>query len=90
MNHRSANRSAAQRSSVQVSRSESATCSRIKPDSKRPREHSFFEDFNLEHSRSDVSIAVFARSAGADPAQPGQQRTADAREVRSPSCVYVG
>lgn len=90
MNHRSASRSATQRSPGPVGRSEAAGCSMGKPEFIRGSQHSFLEDFNLEHSLSGVTITLFAISASADPAQSGLQRSTEARELISPSCVYLG
>ena len=90
MNHLSVSRNTSQHSLRPVGRPKSAGFSKIKPELTRANQRAFVEDFNLEHSFSDLSIVQIAISASADlavHATPGSRRAYDRNSL---NCVYIG
>ena len=79
MNHRSANRYAAQSATNSTARSEGNSRRKRNSESAGGVALAFQEDFNLEHSRNGLTISVFAQSNSPDPHKPDV-----------PSCVYLG
>jgi hypothetical protein len=90
MNHLSVSRNTSQHSFRPVGHPKSADFSKIKPELTRANKRTFVEDFNLEHSFSDLSIVQIAISASADlavHATPGSHRAYDRNSL---NCVYIG
>lgn len=50
----------------------------------------FFEDFNMEHSCSNVTASLMAYSASREPHKQGKSRTVNALTMNTPSCIYLG
>ena len=94
MNHRSVNQGATQTSPSQRGIPERAGISRIKLESGSKsgseRERPFLEDFNMEHSCSNVTVALKAFSAGSDAGEQARSRNPAALSMNTPSCVYLG
>jgi len=94
MKHRSPTRHSAQISLQQASLPEGAMLSISRPQSmpqsspegKRP----FVEDFNMEHSCSNVTVALRAFSAGSESGEPAKSRNPAVLSMNTPSCVYLG
>jgi hypothetical protein len=69
---------------LSITRPESRTESTT--EKKRP----FVEDFNMEHSCSNVTVALIAFSAGSDAGEQARSRNPAALSMNTPSCVYLG
>jgi len=61
-----------------------------RPESRAERKRPFVEDFNMEHSCSNVTAGLIAFSAASDPTEPGKSRNSSALTLNTPSCVYLG
>jgi hypothetical protein len=57
-----------------------------KPERKRP----FIEDFNMEHSCSNVTVALRAFSTTGDSLEQAKSRNPAILTMNAPSCVYLG
>jgi hypothetical protein len=90
MNHRSVNRRASQKSPRPADRPEGTGFSKNKLESKTERKQPFLEDFNMEHSCGNVTVALIAFSAAVDSMESGTSRNQHAYSVNVPSCVYLG
>jgi hypothetical protein len=94
MNHRSPIRRSTQISLKPVGRPEGSAISVSKPES-RPesraeRKRPFVEDFNMEHTCSNVTVALMAFSAGSDPGEQARSRNPALLSMNTPSCIYLG
>ncbi len=89
-NHRSASRGKTQQARRSAGRREESIFSNIKPAAMSANERSFFEDFNLEHSLSRISITQIAISARASALKPATPAKNYAYDLNPPNCVYVG
>lgn len=87
MNHRIANRRGSQNPPKAAGRSDGTRISINKLETRSERRQAFLEDFNMEHCRSTVSVALLAFSNGSDSVEPRKSFT---QPVNSPSCVYLG
>ncbi|MGO9337538.1 MAG: hypothetical protein ACLPY1_08535 [Terracidiphilus sp.] len=94
MEHRSPNRHSAQISLQPAGRANAAMLSIAKSDSKpesRPEmKRPFFEDFNMEHSCSNVAVVLRAFSAAGDSGEQNKLRNPAALSMNTPSCIYLG
>jgi hypothetical protein len=61
-----------------------------RPESRSDRKRPFLEDFNMEHSCSNVTVALRAFSVSSDPVEPGKSRSISALSTNTPSCIYLG
>jgi hypothetical protein len=94
MKHRSPTRHSAQISLKQASRPAGAVISISMPDS-RPeawaeKQRPFLEDFNMEHSCSNVTVALRAFSAASEPGEQARSRNPAMLSMNTPSCIYLG
>jgi hypothetical protein len=94
MNHRSPIRRNTQISLKPAHRSEGSVFSMATPDSApesmAERKRPFVEDFNMEHSCSNVTVALRAYSAASDAGEQGRSRNPAALSMNTPSCIYLG
>jgi len=79
MNHRSANRRAAQEQRRPSGQPDGIGFSRTQSEFS-PASRTFAQDFNMEHSVSAVTVTRVRISAGSDQADT----------AKAPSCVYLG
>jgi hypothetical protein len=61
-----------------------------RPESRSDRKQPFLEDFNMEHSCSNVTVALRAFSASSDPGEQSKSRSINALTMNTPSCIYLG
>jgi hypothetical protein len=94
MKHRSPIRHSAQISLKQAGRLEGAILSNSKPESmpesRAGRKRPFVEDFNMEHSCSNVIVALRAFSAGSESGEQAKSRNPALLSMNTPSCIYLG
>ncbi len=77
-------------SAVQVCQPGGTGTPKIEPGPVRARALPFVDDFNFEHSFTDVSITQIAISASADFAAPAKHRNHRTYDLDSPNCAYIG
>ena len=85
MNHRTVNHSATGRQTAA-----NAGFSKPGTEAKSSANRAFVEDFNMEHSRSNVSVKLMAFSAPAEAMESGASRNSYGPSKTLPSCVYLG
>lgn len=100
MNHRIVNRRGTQNQPRPAGRPEGAGFSKAALESKGDGQQAFFEDFNMEHSCSNIAAGLMAFSARTESARAESARTESTDggasrnpcgpPVNSPSCVYLG
>jgi hypothetical protein len=85
MNHRTVNhRTTGRATAANVGFSKSGT------ETKSSAKQAFVEDFNMEHSSSNVSVKLKAFSATAEAMESGASRNSYVPSKALPSCVYLG
>jgi hypothetical protein len=87
MNHRSPTQRAHQPAPTAGAHAESKAHISTKAESVGKARQAFVEDFNMEHSCSNVTVSLRAFSDAADSATT---RNKFAHSSNSPSCVYLG
>jgi hypothetical protein len=94
MKHRSPIRHSAQISLQQAGRHEGALLSISKPqsmsESRAERKRTFLEDFNMEHSCSNLTVALRAFSASSESGEQAKSRNPAMLSMNTPSCIYLG
>jgi hypothetical protein len=94
MKHRSLIRHSAEISFKQAGRPHGAVLSISKPqsmsESRAERKRTFLEDFNMEHSCSNVTVALRAFSASSESGEQAKSRNPAVLSMNTPSCVYLG
>jgi hypothetical protein len=61
-----------------------------RPESRAEKNRPFLEDFNMEHSCSNVTVALRSFSAAGDPGEQAKLRNPAMLSMNTPSCVYLG
>jgi hypothetical protein len=61
-----------------------------RPEFTTEKKRTFVEDFNMEHSCSNVTVALKAFSTGTDAGEQSRSRNPTALSMNTPSCVYLG
>ena len=61
-----------------------------RPESLSERKRPFLEDFNMEHSCSNVTVALRAFSAASESGEQARSRNPAALSINTPTCVYLG
>jgi len=87
MNHRSPTQRAQHSAPRTVTHPESTAQTNIAVESSGKPRQAFVEDFNMEHSCSNVTVSLRAFSDAQDSAT---SRSRFAHSLNSPSCVYLG
>jgi len=90
MKHKSPIRHSIEISLKPAGRPEGAVLSISRPESATAKKRTFVEDFNMEHSCSNVTVALKAFSAGSDAGEQARSRNPAALSMNTPSCVYLG
>jgi hypothetical protein len=54
------------------------------------RKQPFLEDFNMEHSSSNVAVKLIAFSAAAEAMEAATPRSGYGSSTNLPSCIYLG
>jgi hypothetical protein len=90
MNHRSVNQRSNQNPLRATHRTDGAIFSNAGLESSSQKRQPFVEDFNMEHSCSNVAVALIAFSVSADSMEAAKSRNPFALPTNSPSCVYLG
>jgi hypothetical protein len=85
MNHRSVNH----RSAGLVSAAKSGS-SKSSMETKGSTKRAFVEDFNMEHSCSNITVKLKAFSAAAEAMDSSVSRNSYGPSSSLPSCVYLG
>ncbi|HEY6848151.1 MAG TPA: hypothetical protein VI320_18365 [Terracidiphilus sp.] len=85
MNHRSVNH----RSAGLVSGAKSGS-SKSSMETKGSTKRAFVEDFNMEHSCSNITVKLKAFSAAAEAMDSSASRNSYGSSSSLPSCVYLG
>jgi hypothetical protein len=87
MNHRTMTSRTNRKSTPQANLPEGSIFSTVSIESRPEGKLGFLEDFNMEHSGSNVSVSFIAFSAAAEAVA---KRSANTASLSSPSCVYLG
>jgi hypothetical protein len=94
MKHRSPIRHSAQISFKNAARPEGAVLTISKPESRletwAEKKRPFLEDFNMEHSCSNVTVALRGFSASSDSGDQAKSRNPAMLSMNTPSCIYLG
>jgi hypothetical protein len=94
MNHRSPIRRSSQALLKPAGRPEGPVISipepESRPESRTERKRTFVEDFNMEHSCSNVTVALRAFSAGSESGEQAKSRNPALLSMNTPTCIYLG
>jgi hypothetical protein len=90
MNHRSIDQRSTQNPLKPPSRTDGAIFSQAALESHGQSKQPFLEDFNMEHSCSNLAVALISFSVTAESMEAAKSRNPCALPTNSPSCVYLG
>ena len=85
MNHRSVNHRTTGRAPAMKTGS-----SKSGMEAKGTSKQAFVEDFNMEHSCSNVTVKLMAFSAAAEAMESSASRNPYGSSINLPSCVFLG